>query len=312
MIKKIIVLAGLPGSGKTHWARHQHLPIIAVDDVHRTAKTGMSPSKTDNRIAREQAYACLTETLKTHDTVIFDHTNINTDQRKQLCVYLRAHAPDAELVLHFFDTDFFTCLQQNTGREFDLQPQNIFYLALALEWPTADEDLADVTTKTKQNSMPVSSALKRLLDTQICDAAALRAELPEIGMLASVLEHMGEHWAADVMPAWQELKEAAAENRIDLLAERELVLVWLLRDLHRIVFEYFAVAHPEAALPNNEMVYERMYEIAIAPRVAQMGLDARLAQRLFIGIQRIRGDEDMHEADYTKDDIKRISLLSDI
>jgi len=308
-MKTVIALAGLPGSGKSHWAKTQQLPIVAVDDEHRTAKTGVSPSPDDNAQARQRAYERLIETLKQHDTVIFDHTNINKKQRQQLHDYVHEHAPDVRLELRFFDTGFYTCLQRNTGREFDLQPQNILYLALALEQPAEDEGWAEVHIETQHADPQPSPALAALLNDRVFDATALLTELPEIDMLAGTLARMDEYWIADATAAWQELRATATENNIDLSAKRELIFAWLLRDLHRIVNEYFAAAHPEGELPDSKRVCERMYDTVLAPRVRECGLDADLARRLFVGAQLILSDEDIDEADYSKDDATRISLI---
>lgn len=101
----LVLLAGLPGSGKSHFARllRARVPIVVVEsDAIRKALV-VRPQYTDPEHARVfgTAHAVLEELLHRGNSVIFDATNLRESARGQ--VYRIARRVGARLIIAWLE-----------------------------------------------------------------------------------------------------------------------------------------------------------------------------------------------------------------
>jgi predicted kinase len=140
---RIIVLVGLPASGKSTWARAQGLDILSTDETRRLL-TGSEDDQTVHR----QVFATLRYLLRQRVAcgailTCIDATSITVRERRQ---WIRqAELLDAEVEAVFFDTPLETCLARNSARARVVPPQAIQGMALRLSPPSTHEGFARVT-----------------------------------------------------------------------------------------------------------------------------------------------------------------------
>ncbi len=282
----LTMLVGLPGAGKSTFAKQSSQTIIAVDDFLRASGTGKHPTSTDNRNAREQALSAVIKKLKANQSVIYDHTNLTPPIRNETFRALSAAGLKTPVVAYFCDTDFFTCVRQNQNREFDLSPLNLLYLTLTLVPPVKTEGFAKITTKYVQNPLPTSPSLLKLLNSPTVENLnpdALLNEIVELKIYSAGLAQLGEDWAVDLLENFGALLDNCNDNTIELSQHRELIVAWLFKDLFRIVTEYFAVNHPETELPTGINLNKIIFERVLKPRFSTYSLDLTIVKNLLTG-----------------------------
>jgi predicted kinase len=273
----LTVLVGLPGSGKSTYAKAQAGVRVSPDTYLRQAGTGRDPTPADNLAAQEAALAEVVMRLQAGENVIYDHINLTPAVRARVTAALREAGLRPTVTAVYLETDFWDCVAHNTGREFDLNPLNIFYLALTASSPTKAEGYAKVTTLHTKGEGAKSAALAAWLQdpTALPPAAKLRNEVPVLNLLATAYDALGEKWAEELAENHAALVENCAINEITLAKEPELAMAWLCKDLFRIATEYFGTAHPEGeldyALNLNELIFQRV----LKSQVGSYGLDLK-------------------------------------
>lgn len=110
-----IVTIGIPGSGKTYWARKQQGYEVVELDAARQIING-DASKQDNilEVVALRDKWILTAAADGKNLIVSD-TNLDKDFRRILVDHLRGLGYTVELKL--FDVDFEVCKQRNSSRE---------------------------------------------------------------------------------------------------------------------------------------------------------------------------------------------------
>lgn len=118
MKKKVIMLVGLPRSGKSTWARKQGLPVLCPDAV-RLALHGERFLLKAEPMVWTVVGVMFDALMISNDTIIFDATNVEKGRREQ---WFKKY-PNIEFELKVFKTHPEVCVQRavDTGQE-DLIP----------------------------------------------------------------------------------------------------------------------------------------------------------------------------------------------
>jgi predicted kinase len=144
IVSKVIVLIGLPGSGKSTWARHQGHTILSSDEMRLT----LSGDET-NQAIHGKVFGAIRHLLKARleiggQTTIIDATNIRRRDRKPWLKLALTFNAETEAV--FFHPPLETTLQRNRQRTRVVPEDVIRAMAARLQPPTKEEGFHRVTT----------------------------------------------------------------------------------------------------------------------------------------------------------------------
>lgn len=111
---EVILMSGLPGTGKDYWIEHNmlDLPMVSLDEIRKKYK--IEPSEEQGRVAnmaREQAK----EYLRKHQSFVWNATNITTQMRESLINLFETY--HAHVCIVYLETEWQTMLQRNRLRE---------------------------------------------------------------------------------------------------------------------------------------------------------------------------------------------------
>lgn len=121
-MKKIILLSGIPGSGKTYWAESEcmlfkNVVHISRDEIRFSMlKDGEDYFSKENAVFKEfiaQANAAINN--PNIDGVILDATHLNWVSRRKTLTHLNLDG--CEVIVVVFDTPFEECWKRNDKRE---------------------------------------------------------------------------------------------------------------------------------------------------------------------------------------------------
>lgn len=153
------MLVGLPGSGKSTWARDQHLPVLSSDEI----RILLSDDETNQGI-HDRVFGTLRHLLRQRLAIgakltCIDATNIVPKHRKPWIRIARKFGATAEAV--YFDIPLEECLKRNASRLRVVPEEVIQQMAAKLSPPRVEEGFARirtirVSTKARKREAPAS------------------------------------------------------------------------------------------------------------------------------------------------------------
>ncbi len=140
---RIIVLVGLPGSGKSYWAKEQNLPVLSSDAI-REMLTGDAANQNANRVVFGVLRSLLIARIKAGAPVTCVDTTALTRRERRSFVRI-AEMWDCEIEAVFFDVPLDVCKARNDARR-RIVPQDVMErFAARLRPPSMDEGFSRVT-----------------------------------------------------------------------------------------------------------------------------------------------------------------------
>lgn len=134
----IHMLVGIPGSGKSHYAKQlckrEQAVLVATDSI-RERLFGSESKQKNTYLVFEQAFAEIGEALGTGGNVVFDATNVSRDRRLK---FLK-HFKDFPVQCHVFDTPYAIAKERIEGRKRRISDTVLTKFAKNFEFPVRGE-----------------------------------------------------------------------------------------------------------------------------------------------------------------------------
>ncbi len=136
--REVVVLSGLPGTGKDHWIRtwYPHLPMISLDEIRLELGVSPAESKEQARVvaeAKERARAY----LRAKQPFVWNATNITAQLRGKLLQLFEDYNAYTRFV--YLETEAQTQLERNRSREAIVPDAVLERMRYKLEPPTVRE-----------------------------------------------------------------------------------------------------------------------------------------------------------------------------
>ncbi|MEM1216530.1 MAG: ATP-binding protein [Bacteroidota bacterium] len=133
----VVMLSGLPGSGKDTYLRRQlDLPVLSLDDLRRQHKIAPTDKKGNGQIiqmAREKARVF----MRKKQSFVFNATNITRSMRELWISLFTAYGGRVKIV--YLEVPYRTLLRQNQNRAYPIPVKVLENMIDKLDVPTLDE-----------------------------------------------------------------------------------------------------------------------------------------------------------------------------
>jgi predicted kinase len=141
---RVLILIGLPGSGKSTWAA-RHRGSVLSSDMARGLLTGDETDQSANARVFGLLRRILSERLALRQPLtIIDATNLTRKERKQWLRVVERHGAAAEAVV--FDTPVAICKRRNAKRARVVPEEVIDRMAARLRPPAKEEGFHRITS----------------------------------------------------------------------------------------------------------------------------------------------------------------------
>ena len=140
---RLIVLAGLPGSGKSTWAERQGYTVISSDEMRRLLMDDPTDQSIHGRVFASLRYLLRHRLELRRPVTCLDATNITRRDRRAWIKMAELYGCLPEAV--FFDVPAEECLKRNAARGRVVPEEAIRMMAARLSVPSLDEGFTSVT-----------------------------------------------------------------------------------------------------------------------------------------------------------------------
>jgi len=140
---RLIVLAGLPGSGKSTWAERQGYTVISSDEMRRLLIDDAADQSIHGRVFAALRYLLRHRMELQRPVTCLDATNITRRDRRGWIKMAELYGCVPEAV--FFDVSVEECLKRNAARGRVVPEEAIRMMAAKLSAPSAEEGFASIT-----------------------------------------------------------------------------------------------------------------------------------------------------------------------
>ncbi|NCA96264.1 MAG: ATP-binding protein [Methanomicrobia archaeon] len=140
MEKKLIVLSGIPGSGKSTYAqnylnKHRNTFIVASDQIRREL-FGRVDDFSQEDVVWKKFESLIREKAQTYDTIIADSSATTNVRRLRWATIFRDTFDIIELV--YFDIPFAVCLKRNEERHLTIPYDDMVVMKESFETPSPE------------------------------------------------------------------------------------------------------------------------------------------------------------------------------
>jgi len=140
---KLLVLVGLPGSGKSTWAARQPYSVFSSDAVRQLIADDPTIQTIHRRVFATLRYLARQRLQLGLPVTCIDATNLTRWERRPWIRLAQDSDCDAEAV--FFDTPLEVCLQRNSHRDRIVPPEAVREMSCKMEPPSLEEGFARIT-----------------------------------------------------------------------------------------------------------------------------------------------------------------------
>ena len=139
---KIVILVGLPGSGKSTWAGKQGVKPLSSDTMRSLLMDDVTAQNAQAQVFATLRYLLVERLRLGRPLTIIDATHLQPWERKPYFELARLHGASVEAV--FFDTSVAECKRRNQRRQRQVSDETIATMAANLMPPTTDEGFSNI------------------------------------------------------------------------------------------------------------------------------------------------------------------------
>lgn len=150
---RVILLVGLPGSGKSTYAARHGLPVLSSDSIRGLLLDDVTDQSINRRIFAELRRLLRLRLELRRPVTCIDATNLTSAERRPYIRIAQMYGADAEAV--FFDVPAAVCKRRNSGRSRVVPEDVLDRMAARLHRPALEEGFTRVT---EANSAPATDA----------------------------------------------------------------------------------------------------------------------------------------------------------
>jgi predicted kinase len=141
---RIVVLVGLPGSGKSTWLAQNGGGGISSDAVRMLLADDETDQTIHTQVFQTVRYILGQRLAIGRPVSYIDATNLTPEERRPYIEIARAHGCEIDAV--FFDVPLQVCLERNARRQRVVPPEALAKMAAKLVPPSTAEGFTAVTT----------------------------------------------------------------------------------------------------------------------------------------------------------------------
>jgi predicted kinase len=137
MIMRIVVLVGLPGSGKSTYLERLGITGLSSDAIRRLLADDETDQTINHRVFQTLRYLLRQRIAAARSVTYIDATNLTPDERRPYILIGKRCGCEVEAL--FFDVSLDVCMARNAQRQRVVPEEAMLKLAGKLQAPLLDE-----------------------------------------------------------------------------------------------------------------------------------------------------------------------------
>jgi predicted kinase len=134
---KVVVLVGLPGSGKSSYLERRNAPVLSSDAIRRLLADDETDQTIHDRVFETLRYLLRQRLAVGRPLTCIDATNLTPDERRPYIGIAKAYGSEVEAA--YFDVPLEVCRERNARRRRVVPEEAMAKLAAKLVPPTEAE-----------------------------------------------------------------------------------------------------------------------------------------------------------------------------